>query len=589
MAALLFLLIGMAVSLEAGGEPASFSRLYKSGDLPLQPGWSAYAGLENVWPAIRCVFKAGAESPRFLDYRLPFDPPLVPGKYRVYLRNLNQGKVEVILGGRTELSHPLRNTWSAPVVFQLEQPASELIIRYHASKMTARNYFLQGVFITNRAEMVAPDDQVYPLAEWYGPPAPGWLRASEQLAIPLEWWAPSAELRKLFSVETHVPESDLAEVRAAGRKVVPYLDNPAHFGIDFHELERWAADPKDTRRGRWGNWQEKRPTREELAAWRNQPLVRYKDFSDRPELFFINSKGERKYKYGTPEYVGHYYGCLKSPGYVDAYLGMVNHLLKLGSDGIFIDNIGAFREECFGDTLGQHRHADSRNGADIFFDVLTRVYRTVKAGNPDRVVMFNNHARTQYWKYADAMMDEDNIEHQMTRSPESFFEFLEEAIWKHQEAVEQGKAVVWMNRSFAKIQPRLTDGQGIPRPSPGAKDWGMLCYAAAMVGNFLWCDTYRLARAGGPDDLRCAREIYALRLGEPGPLKVENELWTRGYRNGMAVINPTGTERELLLPGRARVFDLYANRRLEAGEGGVRLLLPPYCGRVFSYPAGRPE
>jgi hypothetical protein len=320
----------------------------------------------------------------------------------------------------------------------------------------------------------------------FGEPGPKWLRESESYAIgynPGEWDA-LAQSKVKFITHCPVNREFFARCHALGIRCFPY--------VTFYQG---------------------------YASQTCQDV----NLKDHPEFIEVDAQGRltRTGFWESEDAKNMYTTCPNVAEYQDAMLAWVERILKLGGDGVFVDNIST-RGPCYGPKFGKHKHLyDDQNHA--FAMLLKRTRELIKRYQPDGALIVNSasplHIPAEYWKYIDADMLESYICTWVSK--ERWFDWRKH--W-HEQGV--------------KLRPYLDAGKQVQALSYlghtpyGVKEDGYFCYATARLAGFVWNGGVPLSN---PD----VAPLYRLRLGKPlGDEREDGGVWWRAFEAGLVAVNP---------------------------------------------------
>ena len=216
-----------------------------------------------------------------------------------------------------------------------------------------------------------------------------------------------------------------------------------------------------------------------------------------------------------------YVMCPNVAAYQDAMVAWVRHIMELGADGVFVDNLMA-RAPCAGPRYGRHEHLYASQD-EAFAKLLERVRAVVKHYKPDGAVLGNSAAPTRlpaiFWPQLDADMLESYIV--SWASPDRQLD------WRGH----------WHAQALA-LQPLLAAGKQIQALSylghtpHGILEDAFFTYASARLAGFVWNGGLALDQ---PD----AAILYQIRLGRPlGPEAEEDGVFFRAFERGFVALNP---------------------------------------------------
>jgi len=168
----------------------------------------------------------------------------------------------------------------------------------------------------------------------------------------------------------------------------------------------------------------------------NQPAVvsaTYQgvDYNQHPEFYWYNPSGGIYFltntPVNTPPGLGDGVGFILTPNgtvtcpnvqvYQDAMVAWVDHLMRLGADGVFIDEITDL-QPCSGPGLSPPKHSHIPGSAiEAYKELLSKVRAKVKQYKPDGAVLGNTtnpiadlaYMPKEFWDYLDAGMMESHL------------------------------------------------------------------------------------------------------------------------------------------------------------------------------------
>lgn len=383
--------------------------------------------------------------------------------------------------------------------------------------------------------------------EYYGAPAPDWLRAAEVCSFLYPDWAERTDLQTahnfpllLFADRIQwpvdgAPTGFIERAHEAGMRVIPY--------VCFSELSDLS---KASDRGYYN------------------ALFDIEHHADDWACF--NAEGQYIVSpWGVSTKQPHLYAmCMNSQGYFERVLAVVKTLMDGGADGLFIDNVGSWAAStCSGDNLGKHAHVEPQTPPTTMYKrLLQEVYDLVKSYGPDRIVMHNGGMD---WRSCDVKMTEGFLDpssgHMPHASPEQVLAIVEpfEEAWQH------GKVCVALTYTAATTNHREAD---------------FYSYAAAKLAGCLWTSWF----SPRMKDPGAFPTLYQLRLGKPlGEIIREENVLFRYYERGAVVLNTGDAEAELKLAVEAAVLsDIHASEPMQPTDGVFTARVPAHSGRVYA-------
>jgi len=319
----------------------------------------------------------------------------------------------------------------------------------------------------------------------FGEPAPAWLRDSESYGFGYSGndWPSLAESKVKFVTHCPVNRDFFARCHALGIRCFPY--------VTFYQG----------------------------CATESYQNVNLKD---RPDFIEVDAQGNLKRTgfWESEDAKNMYTTCPNVAAYQDAMVAWVERIMKLGADGVFVDNISS-RAECFGPKFGKHEHLyGDQNHA--YAMLLKRVRQLIKRYQPEGALIVNSasplYTPAEYWKYIDADMLESYICTWVSK--ERWFD------WKTH----------WHEQGI-KLRPYIAAGKQVQALSYlghtpyGIQEDALFCYATARLAGFVWNGGF----ATQPE----VAALYRLRLGKPLGEEVEEDgIYWRAFEAGLVAVNP---------------------------------------------------
>lgn len=307
-----------------------------------------------------------------------------------------------------------------------------------------------------------------------------------------------------------------------------------------------------------------------------------------------------------------YYVCCNTQEYVDAALNMVHQQMKMGADGIFIDNSGP-RRPCYGhglpvgysesyrqvmaaiphwkhpqrvdrmppeqlfragekpqyvhypmiEALPRHRHLYPHQNHDYAYDrLLAKVRQAVRSYGPDKVVMVNGPLTP----HADAAMRES---------------FLYSWAWQGcNRTWAQAKRTTRAYLAKARKGQRLVALSYLGNTARTVEEDALHAFAASALLDHLWSD-YSTVKG------QLGKALRTLDLGQRlTALKKADAIEYAFFERGLVAINGSARAHAATVPASAALQgaplrSLIDGKTLRAESGAYRLTLPPTSGRVF--------
>lgn len=286
--------------------------------------------------------------------------------------------------------------------------------------------------------------------------------------------------------------------------------------------------------------------------------------ADHPDWIVINSQGERaKSVFWGTENIGWYEVCANNASYRKAALAYIRKVLDSGVDGLFIDN-AAPPVQCYGEKFGKHKHIfPGEDHLRPWQDFIREVVRTVKAKNPDNIVILNPGEPSDFLKgLADGIMIESYIcTHASKVRWHSWDRILQ---WAKEWGDGPDQIVALSYIGFTPASPR---------------EDAFYCYACARLSGFLWADWY--------SKFDSYKDLFALRLGGPtGKMQQQGPIYYRTFEKGIVAVNPGSAPATLELPikGCGYMTDQFNGIRVKLTESTLRIEIPAASGRVYRMP-----
>ncbi len=271
------------------------------------------------------------------------------------------------------------------------------------------------------------------------------------------------------------------------------------------------------------------------------------------------------------------YTCFHQKGLWEAAIAQVRALMEMGADGVFIDN-AMHVADCYGDLFGKHKHADhSKTNTDMYEQLLSEIYNTVKSYGDDKIVMQNSNIIRSHWLYSDAQMWESAVFGSGMKEYNHTWEEMKYFGEMHSQAMKKGKVPVIL--SYVNAQP-----------NDKKIDAALFSYAYARIYGFLWADWFTTAFKSYeeinyvPEEHAAVLELYSARLGNAkSDLQIVSGIMLRRFENGWVLLNPAdeikktrfSTEEELEL------LDVGYGRVLSTSDKGFEIEMAPKSGRVL--------
>ena len=290
--------------------------------------------------------------------------------------------------------------------------------------------------------------------------------------------------------------------------------------------------------------------------------------------------------------------CANSTTYVRKMLEFMEGLLKLGTDGFFMDNVMERNVECHGEGLrigfskayntivsealpvtfkdpkiGDvpiHKHLyPGQSQSYALRQLLLAIRHLAKSHGADKVMIINGGL--EFADCADGTMIESYICSWAWKGRRQTWQQSKELARKYAPYIKSGGAVIALSY-LGETQTTV-------------KDDAFFCYAAARLSDFIWSDYRTLG--DNP-----ATVLYRTHLGSPSTaLRAAAEgVEYRWFHKGLIVMNGTDQSAAInvALPeksGFRSLGDLYEDRDIPVMEHHVGLSIPAQSGRVYSWRA----
>lgn len=286
--------------------------------------------------------------------------------------------------------------------------------------------------------------------------------------------------------------------------------------------------------------------------------------ADHPEWVVIDSKGERaRSVFWSSDNPGWYEVCANNASYRKAALAHIRKLLASGIDGLFIDNAHP-PMQCFGEKFGKHKHIFlGEDHLRPWQDFMREVVRTVKAANPNNIVILNPGEPSEFHRgLADGIM-------------------IESYICTHASKVrwhDWNKILQWA-KDWGDGPDQIVTLSYIGFTPATPREDAFYCYSCARLSGFLWGDWYTKI-----DDYK---DLFALRLGKAtGRMHQQGPVYYRTFEHGIIAVNPGPDPAALSLPvkGCDTATDQFSGTQLKLTDSILRVEIPAASGRVYKLP-----
>lgn len=393
----------------------------------------------------------------------------------------------------------------------------------------------------------------------------GWLAEAETLAVGFDdkaqptSWGGLAQSKVSFITHTPVNSSFFARCHALGIRCFPY--------ISFYH-----GHADRTTQGLYIDLKVAGPDLPTLGG-----------LAITPEFIRIEPTGPDKGKpvrskfWDSLDMANFYEICPNVQELQDAVLQWVDRMMRLGADGIFLDNLW-YPSACAGPDCGKHKHMYADQNL-AFRNLLQKAREMIKLHRPDGAILGNSGdpwtLSPDLWPYIDADMLESYIcssgwpdrgpppPAPRLTAPQAW-DFWHKKGTDLQGILQQGKQVLALSYL------------GYDTSHPVGED-AFFCYASARLAGFVW-------NGGLPLSDPAVASLHRLRLGDAlsGEL-VENDVYYRVFSQGFVAVNPEDSSRTIRSPvPTARLFDVFKGCVIDA-KVGAPVEIPASSGRVFLF------
>ena len=302
--------------------------------------------------------------------------------------------------------------------------------------------------------------------------------------------------------------------------------------------------------------------------WPPNDVYQGAKLADHPDWVMIRPDGKEGIScFDSSDNPGWRTVCSNSPAFRKYVLDYTRRLMKLGADGVFVDNAHQDAQPCQGPKFGRHSHIDAaKDNLRAYCDLLRAARSVVKEFGQDKALIANpGGPYAELAGVCDAQMLESYI---CTHASDKRW---------HDDA-----RILEFARAYA---PFIEKGNGIVALSyightknPPRED-AFYCYAWSRLSGFVWADWFTSPRSAGL--------LFVLRLGKPiGPMQTGDNCHTRLFEHGMVAASGNSGEGRFALSAaeHPRVLDVFEGRHLEpSGSDQYRISLPPGQGRVYLF------
>jgi len=371
--------------------------------------------------------------------------------------------------------------------------------------------------------------------EAFDPPAPKWLQEAE--IFNGCYFKPSQELvQDVFPKFSCIVGGiwsgwTVEKLHKLGVRVIPYID--------------FVQSP----------WPEKGSTKEYTIT-----------FEGHADWIRVDKEGNYMPTFYAPN-KGWYQGCFNAVGFQEACLEKVRRAMQSGVDGLFFDDCGSCRAECYGPQFGKHEHVNEDwDGIDAMDHFLVEARKIIKSFGDDKILMMNAWRPRRRWlKVCDCQMWESFI-NGPSRAREYNLSNMQYIADHWADYEDTGKRIVALAYSGS------TTGD--------VKEDAYFAYAWARLLGFPWADWFTLKDKPG-------RELYDVKLGKylQKHQKLDSVMF-RACENGVVVTTIRDGEQSVTIPLPApfrhvRLLDVYSGAPVPVDSGKLTVTLPNRAGRVY--------
>lgn len=284
--------------------------------------------------------------------------------------------------------------------------------------------------------------------------------------------------------------------------------------------------------------------------------------SDHPEWIVIDSQGQRaKSVFWSSDNPGWYELCANNPEFRKARLAYIRKILDSGIDGLFIDNAHP-PAACYGEKLGKHKHITSGVGhMKPWQDFIREVVRTVKAKNPNNIVILNpGEPNDSLRGLADGIMIESYI-----------CTYVSKTRWHDWDRI------LSFEKQWGGGPDQIVTLSYIGSTANSPREDAFYCYACARLSGFLWADWY--------SKFDSYKDLFTVRLGKATGKMVPGPVYYRTFEHGIVAVNPGSAPAKLEMPLKADyVTDQFSGTRLKLTDSTLKVEIPAASGRVYGLP-----
>jgi len=270
--------------------------------------------------------------------------------------------------------------------------------------------------------------------------------------------------------------------------------------------------------------------------------------------------------------------CPNSPSYWKLSLAYVKKMMDWGADGVFIDNIGREKKDCYAPKFKKrnpefkpyvHEHLFPDASNNYAWDRFLQTIRSlVKSYGNDKIVVLNSGIGTEFQKNGDCCMWES---------------FIYSWAWEgRRHTWEKIKARAKQNQWFLKAGRRITALSYLNRSRKEVKDDAYWAFSAARLVDFIWW-----ASLNGTG----AEALYQAHMGKAlEPLKELNQVAHRTFENGLIVLNDSLDDKKLLIPLPPEfrhnwLLDLYDGKKtIKVHKAQIEVTVPSKKARIYIVP-----
>lgn len=306
-----------------------------------------------------------------------------------------------------------------------------------------------------------------------------------------------------------------------------------------------------------------------------KPWERTLSFTDRleidghPQWQKVDSDGQPVIHEGERRKT--YAPCFLAPGYIEHCLDVLEPVMAVEPDAIFIDNCFFRITACSGAELGMHEHrSDYPNDMAAYRGLIERVAE--KAHSEGIAVLCNSEVDPSLWDVVDGQM------YECLWYPPGKGEMVRTKSWTHTRYA--GELWNEASRKGNTVQPLQ---YLMVEPVEHRVQATLLTYAWARLYDLMWTDWYNLFDSPHQPSKEMAHRLYGISLGEPKQeaLQMQSGCLWRSFENGLVILNPLREPVELELPIETDLADLATGKLAGAQNGSMEVHMSPQEARIL--------